>query len=451
MPVKIALQALDKARREFLKISAAGGLAMGARSAAADEADTPGAAAEHQKLVFAGIGCGGQGTGLIQSFASQPDVELAYVCDPDSQRAEEAASRVEKITQRRPKVLADLRSILDDKRVDAVTIATPDHWHAPAAILACQAGKHVYVEKPCSHNIREGRLLVEAARRHRRIVQVGTQSRSAEHVIRAVELLRQGAIGEVLVAKAWNSQLRKDIGRAQPSAAFGGVDYDLWVGPAPMVPFQANRFHYGWHWWYDFGTGDMGNDGVHDIDIARWGLGVETHPARVAAIGGKYYFADDQQFPDTQYVVFDYAGEGNVAQARQLIFEMRIWSPYVQEGHENGNAFYGTQGMLVLGKRTGWQLFGPKNKPRESMKAVALGEPHHRNFIRCIRSGQSPNADIEIGHLSSSLCHLGNIACRVGRQLAFDAATEQITGDDEANRLTTRTYREGHWAVPAGA
>jgi predicted dehydrogenase len=424
---------------------------MGLHAAArADENGSDRSQSAGERIVFAGIGCGGQGRHLIGSFASQPDVELAYVCDPDSERAKEAARLVEERGQKRPQVVADLRRVLDDKRVQAVTIATPDHWHAPAAILACEAGKHVYVEKPCSHNIREGRLLVEAARRTNRVVQVGTQSRSAPHVVKAMELLRQGAIGEVLVAKAWNSQLRGNIGHAQPSEAPGGVDYDLWVGPAPMVPFQANRFHYGWHWWYDFGTGDMGNDGVHDIDIARWGLGVQTHPARVAAIGGKYFFDDDQQFPDTQYVAFEYPGDGAVGQRRELIFEMRIWSPYTQEGHENGNAFYGTKGLMVLGKRSGWQLFGPKNERREAMRANGLGEPHHRNFIDCIRSGQRPNADVEIGHLSATLCHLGNIACRVGRQLTFDPRQERIVGDDEADRLTARTYRDGHWAVPRG-
>jgi predicted dehydrogenase len=426
------------------------GFLAGAAAAAAVMA-VPGAtrAESGERLVFGAIGCGGQGSFLARSFASQPDVELAYVCDVDASRAHEAAAKIEEITNRRPQVVSDLRQVLDDKSVDAVTVATPDHWHGPAAILACQAGKHVYVEKPCAHNIREGRMMIEAARRHHRVVQVGTQSRSAAHLQKAFELLRQGAIGDVLVAKAWNSQLRGEIGRGvQPSEPPAGVDYDAWIGPAPFVPFQANRFHYGWHWWHDFGTGDMGNDGIHEVDIARWGLGVETHPNRVAALGGKYRFDDDQQFPDTQYVAFEYAGDGQVGHKRQLIFEMRLWSPYVQAGHENGNAFYGTDGLLVLGKKSGWQIYGRKNKLIDSMKADELGTPHHRNFIDCIRSGNRPNADIEIGHFSTALCHLGNIACRVGRQLQFDPTSERIVGDEEADRLVGRTYREGHWAVP---
>ncbi len=360
-----------------------------------------------------------------------------------------AAQAVQKAAGRVPKAVKDMRRIFDDGAVDAVVIATPDHWHAPATLLACAAGKHVYVEKPCAHNIREGRLMVEAARRSKRVVQVGTQSRSAEYLQRAVELLHDGAIGDVLVAKVWNSQLRRNIGHARPSDPPAHLDFDLWVGPAPMVPYQSNLLPSIWRWWYAFGTGDIGNDGVHDLDIGRWGLGVDTHPTTVAALGGKYFFDDDQQFPDTQTVVFEYAGAGT-KQKKQLIYEQRIWSPYVQEGHENGNAFYGTKGMMILGKQSGWQIFGPRNEPGDQMSGRLAGTVHHRDFLACIRSGQRPNADIEIGHLSAALAHLGNIATRVGRVLHFDPGTEQIAGDEEASRLVRRAYRDGHWAVPKG-
>jgi len=393
------------------------------------------------------IGPGGMGNNLLRSFAAMPDVAVAFVCDADARRADAAAKTAESIAGHRPQVVKDMRRIFEAKEVDAVVIATPDHWHAPATILACEAGKHVYVEKPCSHNIREGRLMLEAARRHKRIVQTGTQSRSVDQLIRAMELLRGGAIGEVLVAKAWNSQLRGNIGHAKPSSPPPELDFDLWVGPAPRIPYQSNLLPSIWRWWYAFGCGDMGNDGVHDIDIARWGLGVETHPAKVTAMGGKYFFDDDQQFPDTQYVAFEYDRGGK---PRQLVYEQRIWSPYVQEGHENGNAFYGTQGMMVLGKHSGWQLFGPRNELREKAEGRLDGTPHHRNFLECIKSGQRPNADVEIGHLSATLCHLGNIATRVGRTLHFDPKAEKISNDEEAGRLVRRTYREGHWAVPKG-
>lgn len=292
--------------------------------------------------------------------------------------------------------------------------------------------------------------MVEAARRLKRVVQVGTQSRSSPMVQKAIALLREGAIGEVLVAKAWNSQLRANIGRAKPSDPPPGLDYDLWVGPAEWVPYQSNRCHYAWHWWYHFGTGDAGNDGVHDIDIARWGLGAQTHPTLVAGHGTKLFFDDDQEFPDTQCVVFEYPGDGKVGSKRQLIYEHRIWSPYVQEGYENGNAFYGTKGMLVLGKGSGWQLFGPRNKPIAQQKGHLPTPPHVRDFLDAIRSDRRPNADIEIGHLSGTLAHLANILARVGRPLRFDPASEQILGDEEANRLVRRTYRENHWAAPKG-
>ena len=433
-------------RRHFLKQTSA--LAAGAATLGVTSSSR--AVGANEKVVLGVIGPGGMGSNLLQSFAAQKDVEIAYVCDVDSDRMRGAAKTAEGITGKAPKSEKDLRRVLEDKDVDAVVIATPDHWHAPATILACDAGKHVYVEKPCSHNIREGRLMIEAARRAKRIVQTGTQSRSTEHVRRAMELLHNGAIGEILVAKVWNSQLRSSTGRAQPSEPPANLDFDLWLGPAPIVPYQRNLLHGIWRWWYAFGTGDMGNDGVHDLDIGRWGLGVQTHPNTVAALGGKYFFDDDQQFPDTQTVVFEYSGDGKEKRRKQLIFEQRIWSPYVQEGYENGNAFYGTKGMLVLGKGKGWQLFGERNQPREKMSGQPDGPAHHRNFLDCLKSGALPNADIEIGHLSATLCHLGNIATRVSRTLRFDPATEQIQGDEEANRLVRRTYREGHWAVPRG-
>lgn len=433
-------------RRTFLKTTTT----AAAATAAFGHAPSLRAADANEKVVLGIIGPGGMGTNLLKSFAAQRDVEIAYVCDVDSRQMSEAAKTTEGITGKAPRMEKDLRRVLEDKTVDAVIIATPDHWHAPATILACDAGKHVYVEKPCAHNIREGRLMIEAARRAKKVVQTGTQSRSTEHVRRAIELLHNGAIGEVLVAKVWNSQLRSTIGRAKPSEPPAHLDFDLWVGPAPMVPYQSNLLPGIWRWWHAFGTGDMGNDGVHDLDIGRWGLGVQTHPTTIAALGGKYFFDDDQQFPDTQTVIFEYAAGGDSKRKKQLIFEQRIWSPYVQEGYENGDAFYGTKGMLILGKAGGWQLFGPRNEPGEKMKGSPDGGAHHRNFLDCLKSGARPNADIEIGHLSASLCHLGNIATRVGRVLHFDPQTEQITGDEEANKMVRRTYREGHWAVPKG-
>ena len=436
-------------RREFLKRSGHTAAATAATLAFSTTVQAKGAG---DRLKVAVIGPGGMGSKHVRLLAKNKRLALAYVCDVDEKRMAGAVGMAEQAGGRAPKAVGDMREIFDDRSVDAVWIATPDHWHGPATILACDAGKHVYVEKPCSHNIREGRLMVEAARRNNKVVQAGTQSRSTAHVIEAMEKLRAGAIGDVLVSKAWNSQLRGSIGHRQPSEPPSTLNYDLWVGPAEMVPYQSNMLPGIWRWWYNFGSGDMGNDGVHDLDIALWGLGVQTHPSSVVALGGKYFFDDDQQHADTQTVVFEYPGDGKVGHRRQLIFEQRIWSPYVQEGYENGDAFYGTKGMMLLGKHGGYQIFGPRNKLiDEGRKGEPNLQAHHDNFIACITSGNRPNADIEINHRSSALCHLGNIATRVRGQLEFDPETERVTNNPDAAALVRRKYREGgHWAVPQG-
>jgi len=406
------------------------------------------AASPNEKFTVGLIGPGGMGSNHLRALAANPLVNLAAVCDVDATRLAAAVKNTEALSSKAPRAERDLRRVLDDRSVDAVFIATPDHWHAPATILACDAGKHVYVEKPCSHTIREGRLMIEAARRNRRVVQVGTQSRSTEHVQRAMEKLAGGAVGDVLTTKVWNSQLRRNIGHQQPAQPPAELDFDLWLGPAPEAPYRSNLLHANWRWFFAFGNGDMGNDGVHDIDLGVWGLGAGLrHPNRISALGGKYFFDDDQEYPDTQTVVFEYDLPGG--KRKQLIYEQRIWSPYVQEGHENGEAYYGTSGYLVLGKGSGWQIFGARNKPGESMQGKVDLPAHHRNFFDCIRSGALPNADIETHHYSASLCHLGNLATRLGRTLHFDPATEKFVGDDEANHLARGAYRE-HWAVPKG-
>jgi len=429
-------------RREFLKQGGAGlvGAAAAGWAGSARAAD--------EELNVALIGCGGRGLGLFKEFSSLKGVKLTYLCDPDSLRVGSGLALARLVGQA-PQGVADLREVLDDKSVDAVVIATPDHWHAPAAILACDAGKHVYVEKPCCHNIREGQVLREAARRSGKVVQHGTQSRSNALVSFAIKQLHEGIIGDVIVARAYNIQRRREIGREQPGKAPEHLDYDLWLGPAPKVPYQANQSHYNWHWWYDFGTGDMGNDGVHELDIARWGLGVETHPSRIAAIGGKYVFDDDQQFPDTQNVLFEYPTQGEGKRARQLQFEMRIWSPYQPDGFENGNVFYGTDGWMKLAKKGVVQVFDKGGKLRPLEGAAKPSSGHARDFVDAIREGRAPAADIASGVLSASLCHLGNIATRLGRTLQFDPTSEQVIDDPEGARLLKRAYREGHWAVPS--
>ena len=441
------MKQIEVNRRDFLKgSSSAAATAVGGLSAAPALATT---ASANDRIRIGVIGCGGQGRRWhIERFPKDANAEVVSVCDPDEARRAQGSA-----LGGGAKPIDDLRRILDDPSIDAVTVATPDHWHAPAAILAMEAGKHVYVEKPCSHNLREGRLLVEAARRSGKIVQHGTQARSNPGFHEAIQMLRDGAIGEVLIAKAWNVQKRKNIGHEQPSRPPDGFDYDIWVGPAPMVPFQKNRHHYSWHWWYNFGTGDLGNDGVHEFDLARRGLGQETHPTNVAVAGGKFYFDDDQEFPDTVTATFDYPGNGSVGSRRQLIFEMRIWTGNQPYGLDSGVEFLGTRGKMLLGRRGTFQLWDEEDKKldRQPSQAPKMFVPDNfRAWLAAIRGDAAPTADAETAHRSASLCHLANIVVRTGRPFRFDPEQEQIIDDNDASRLLTRTYRESHWAVPKG-
>ncbi len=425
-------------RRTFLQAGAAAAItAVGApRARAADESP----------LAVALIGCGNQGRGVAKAMAAVPGVRLAAVCDPDGARCDQA--RTELGVER---AVTDMRRLLDDDAIAAVIVATPDHWHAPAAILACNAGKHVYVEKPCSHTFDEARQLLATAQRTGLVVQHGTQSRSNPLIARAVSLVREGAIGEVLVAKAWNVQRRKNIGHEQPSDPPPGVDYDLWVGPVPFHPFQANRFHYNWRWWHAFGCGDVGNDGTHEIDYARWGLAADALPTRVSGLGGKYFFDDDQEFPDTATLAFEYGDTAGAATRKQIVFEMRLWSGNYPHNCDSGVEFHGTDGMLFVSKRGKLELTDGKNKRQELPEPAAplLTGSHQADFIAAIREHRRPRADMTEAYRSVALVHLGNIAVRLGRSLTVDPATGRIHADDEANALLKSPYRPGHWAAPA--
>jgi len=402
------------------------------------------AVAASDRVNIAVIGVRGRGRALASGFAKLPDANVEYLVDVDDRVIPAAADAVEKASKKRPKALRDMRRVFDDKSIDAVVIATPDHWHAPAAILACDAGKDVYLEKPCSHNIREGRLIVDAARRNQRIVQHGTQSRSRENTRQAIDYIHSGKIGKVVMAKAWDVQRRADIGHKPDTPVPAGVDYETWLGPAAFMPFNENRFHYNWHWNWNFGTGDAGNDGAHQIDMACWALGVET-PDQVSGSGAKLYFEDDQQTPDTINATFSYPG-------KMLMFEMRIWTPYGMEGMENGVAVYGSGGMVQIGKWDrlwGYKVFDEKGKVVTHEQAPGEDEAHVRNFVDCVRSRKAPNAEIEIGFRTVVHCHLANLVARTGRTLRYDGKTDSIVGDGEAAKLAGREYRN-HWAKPRG-
>jgi predicted dehydrogenase len=410
-------------RRHFLQASV-GTVALNALSAAG-AADKP-----NEKLAVAVIGVHGRGRDLIRGFSALEDAEVVCICDPDENVIADALKRVNPKQKRTPAVKKDLRQVLEDKDVHAVAIATPDHWHALATVWACQAGKHVYVEKPISHNLIEGRRMVEAARKYDRVVQVGTQRRSGAHYQSAAELVRSGKLGKVPFARTWIAGARKSIGHKPDGPVPAGVDYDLWLGPAPQRPFNPNRFHYNWHWNWDYGTGELGNNGIHGLDLVRMVLGLEA-PTQVTAGGGRIFFEDDQQTPDTMVVTYDFP-------TTTVVWEHHIWSKTGQEGESFGVMLYGEKGTLIF-DRKGWHVV---DGVEASDKAVGPEAAHLTNFLDSVRSNKRPNADIEEGHKSTRLCHLGNMAYRVGRALRFDAATETISGDPEANKLLGRSYRK---------
>ncbi|MFO0880050.1 MAG: Gfo/Idh/MocA family oxidoreductase [Gemmataceae bacterium] len=415
-------------RRHFLSATSAMLLPTLAYTRAAD---SPG-----EKVVMAVLGVRGRGQGLIRGFAGFDDVEIAYLCDPDLNVIPDARKCLPASHKREPKVVQDMRRAFDDPAVNAVAIAAPDHWHALATIWALQAGKHVYVEKPVSHNLIEGRRMVQAARKYNKVVQVGTQRRSAEFIKEAAAFVRSGKLGKIPFARTWIAGDRKTIGKKPDGKAPDQVDYNLWLGPAPLHAFNPNRFHYNWHWFWDYGTGELGNNGIHGLDVARLLLGLDA-PVRITSGGGKYFYDDDQQTPDTQIATFDFP-------TCSLVWEHRIWAKTGVRDKGFGIELVGQNGTLVIDDK-GWHVH---NGIEAGGKPTGYERPHLRNFIDCIKSGKRPNADIEIGHHSTRLCHLGNIAYRLGRTLKFDPTTETIPGDADANALLGRTYRKG-FELPA--
>ena len=413
-------------RRDFVKGSMAAGAALVLPFSHARGAN--------DSIRVAVVGIRGRGRGLLSEFHNSSGVRVVALCDVDGNALSREVKRF-KDRNERVDAYIDYRRMLEDKTLDVVAIATPDHWHVPLAAFSVIAGKDVYVEKPLSHTISEGRLLVNLARKYSRIVQHGTQSRSADGLMDGIKYMQSGELGKIRMAKAINSQLRGPIGRVPDSETPAGVNYDLWLGPAPKRPFNRNRFHYNWHWFWDYGTGDTGNDGIHQIDIARWGLGVKL-PKAVTCSGGQLFYDDDHETPDTQVATFEY-------EDAYLMYEMRLWTPYPHEGHINGNVFYGDNGTMSIG-RTGWQVTFKDGK--RGPGGSRGGGSHIANFIKAVRSRRVSdlNADVEVGHYSAALCHMANIAMRVGRRLRFDARRERFIDDSEANTYLTKQYRKGY-------
>lgn len=443
-------------RRQFLQNSGVSATAVSITSAAAVLSGEQFAKAASSERVRVGmVGGGGRALSLNRTFSANPNIEVVAIADLDPTRLARAVEEVTKRQGKKPGAIKDFRKLVDDDSIDALVVGTPDHWHAIPTIMGCLAGKDVYVEKPDGHNIVEGQRMVQALRKHKRVVQMGSQHRSTERMKSAFEYIRTGALGKCLVAKAWESTRQGSIGNPPDGDPPAGIDYDFWLGAAPKRPFNPRRFHGNWRWFYDYGSGDLGNDGVHRLDMAIAALNVacETQgdpqlgmPKRIMAAGGKWYFDDAQEFPDTLQVTYEYhAGD---AVPKILTYEMRIWAPYSMETHSEGAMVYGDRGYIVLGNR-GWQAFTNKNRLVKEQAGDSFEGPHVQNFIDCIKSREKPACDIEtVGHPASVLCHSGNIAARLGRELEFDAKTESFVGDDEANALRTRPEYRKPWLLP---
>jgi len=402
-----------------------------------------------EKVVVAVMGLNGRGSVLANVFAKSPNAVVAAVCDVDSAVLAKAAAAVGQAQGKQVKPLGDFRRALDDKSIDALVIAAPDHWHAPAAILAMSAGKHVYLEKPCGHNAREGELLVDAQRKHNRVVQMGTQQRSAPRSIEVLQAVREGLIGKPYQARAWYANTRGTIGRGKVAPVPGNLDYELWQGPAPHTPYHDNVIHYNWHWFRRWGTGEICNNGTHEIDVCRWALGVDRC-TRVTSTGGRYHFDDDWEFPDTQEAVFEFPG------GKTIIWEGQSCNGLTTYGRSRGTAILGTTGSVVM-DRDGYVVYDLKNAVVKQSVATQAGDGlnisadddmtrlHIENFLDGVRTGAALRQPIEEGAKSVLLCHLGNIAQWTGRALKVDPATGHIQGDDAAMAYWQREYAPG-WA-----
>jgi len=429
----------------------------------------------NDRVVTASIGVRGQGNALKRGFARLPNVEIKTLCDIDANLAPERIndSRLSDVPTFKPAFVQDLRRVLDDKDVDAVVIATPNHWHALATIWALQAGKHVYVEKPSSHTVWEGRKMVEAATRYNKAVQVGTMNRSRPAVREAIKFIHDGGIGKVYMARGLCFKPRPAIGKypdgpmapgekyalttvstsyepAYDQQYLSKVDYDMWLGPAEKRAFNRNRFHYNWHWHWDYGNGDSGNQGPHQFDIARWGLNKQEHPVKIRSVGGYFGAESSQETPDTQTSLFEYA-DGTI-----LEFATRGEFTNDEGTQRVGNLFYGSKGWVwVDGDGYSWQAhLGPKNEkgrgadytPKPGAPPVpAIEFAHYLNFVEAVRSGdpKTLNCDVLEGHYTSTLPHLGNISYLAGHGLVFDGKKEAFVDDKKADALLTREYRKG--------
>ncbi|MFN8356842.1 MAG: Gfo/Idh/MocA family oxidoreductase [Spirosomataceae bacterium] len=417
-------------RRKFIKATAASSAALAIPTIIPSSAF-----GANDRLRVAVIGINGRGKDHIGGFMKLENVEVATLCDVDKVVLQNGANEFEKKYNKKVATEQDLRRVYEDKTIDAVSIATPNHWHALAAIWACQAGKDVYVEKPASHNFYEGKKLVEAAAKYNRIVQHGVQLRSSVAIQEAIKHLRDGLIGKVYMARGTVYKWRPDIGNLGTSAVPEGLNWDLWQGPAPVREFSKNYVHYNWHWFWDYGNGDIGNQGIHETDLCMWGLDVGL-PEIISSSGGKFLWNDCKETPEVLTSSYIYPKEGKIIE-----FEVRPWMTNKEDGVEVGNIFYGDKGYMVINGYSDYKTYLGRN--REPGPTRNAGGDHYKNFVEAVRAHNKAllNGPVETAHQAAALAHLGNISYRLGRTLKFDPQKEQFIGDKEANAMLTRKYR----------
>ncbi len=433
-------------RRDFLDTLAVGAAGLAIRANARSYGQIMGS---NSRLNFAVIGLNSRGYAHLSSLqANKNSACISHVCDVDSNILNKFAAATKRASGSAPETNKDFRQILEHKDVDAITIATPDHWHTPMAIAGLEAGKHVYVEKPCSHNPAEGAMLVDAQKKYAKLVQMGTQQRSSPHTIEIVGKIHNGLIGRAYYAKAWYSNTRKSIGTGKPAPVPPQLDWDLWQGPAPRQPYTDNVQPYNWHWFRKWGTGEALNNGTHEVDVCRWALGVD-YPQRVTSSGGRYQFKDDWQFPDTLVTSFEYPD-------KMMSWEGKSCQGMTFYNRDRGSAIMGTTGTVVV-DRDGYEIYDLKGKKTSEFKVGSetsssdligrdsMTDAHFANFIAAIRSGEKLNAPISVGNVSVTIMQLSNIAWEVNRELQLDTADGRIEGDHEAMKMWGREYEKG-WA-----
>ena len=438
-------------RRQFIRTTAAAGIGLAALPSWISAQTTAGGT---DTVRVAVVGTNNRGLDHIGCLGGIEGVDIAYICDVDDNALAKGMKKASALPGAAPKALKDFRRALDDKSIDAITIAVPDQWHTPMAIMAMAAGKHVYVEKPCSQNPHEGELLLHAIGRYKKLVQMGNQRRSFPNMHVAVKEIREGVIGRAYYAKAWYDNNRASIGVGTEVPVPATLDYELWQGPAPRRPYKSNIIPYNWHWFWHWGTGEALNNGTHEVDVCRWALGVDF-ATKVTSTGGRFQFKDDWQTPDTQVIGWDFGGD------KSMSWEGRSCNGYPTERLSRGAYIYGTEGTVLLENNNYTVFDSKKRKVKElaeppeaegtntgSANGIRLDRMHVRNFIDAIRSGVALNSPIEEGHKSVTMLHLGNISQRVGRSLNCDPANGHIVGDDDAMKLWQREYEPG-WTPDA--